>query len=144
MVFPCTSNTSVFPSHTRTSDWLCADGQGAPYGAYFRLNMTDAQIDALGVPPYKRAIYTALAHYGAYVGDTNHGYGAAISIESDQMYKTAGYTNPSCPTNGAPCTPVTAYFHQMGDPGWNGSNYDVDFSDVDWSTYGQFLDAPPG
>jgi hypothetical protein len=142
MVFPCTSNTSVYPSQARTSDYACANGQGAPYGAYFRLNMTDAQISALHVPPYKQAIYTALAHYGAYVGDTNHGYGAAFSIESDQMYKTAGYTNPSCPTNGAPCTPLTAYFHQLGDPGWNGSNYTVDFGDFDWNTYGQFLNAP--
>jgi hypothetical protein len=142
IVAPCTANSSVFPSNWRSTDTQCAGNAGAPYGERFRLNMTDAQINALPAPAWKKPIYYALARYGGYIGDTNGNYAMGIQIESQEMYASAKYTNPHCPNNGAPCTPMTAYFHQIGDPGWNGSRYVISLSEVDWSKYGQWLQPP--
>ena len=143
IVMPCTNNNApVYPSNYRSTDTECTGNQGAPYGAFFRLNMTDAQITALGVPTWKKAIYTALAHYGGFVGDTNGNNAMNVQFEADEMYTRAGYTNPNCPS-GRPCTPLTAYFHTLGDPGWTGSVYNVNLSEVNWATYGQWLLPPP-
>jgi hypothetical protein len=105
--------------------------------------MTDAQILALGAPVYKVPIYLALAHYGGFIADTNGGNPFTLQTESDQMYTSAGYTNSGCPTNGAPCTPLTAYFHSLGDPGWDGTAYRINLSEANWNRYGQWLQAPP-
>jgi hypothetical protein len=67
-------------------------GQGAalpPLGARFQLAMSAAQIRALGVPAWKRAILTALALYGGYVGDTG-GPGFAFMIQSSSTYTSFG------------------------------------------------------
>lgn len=154
LVSPCTNNgvgstsstatSSVYPADNNVgTDTLCSGNQGAPYGTWLKLNMTDAQINALGAPLYKKAVYTALAHYGAYIAD-NNGYNAfGFQVESDYMYTQAGYTNPNCPSNGAACTPLTAYFHsQLADAGWNGNGYTISLSDINWSTYGQWLNPP--
>lgn len=146
MVVPCTNaGPSVFPAVYLTgSDTLCPSSQGAPYGSFMKLNMTDAQIAALGVPAYKAAIYTALAHYGAYVADANNFASFGIQVESDQMYVSAGYTNANCPTNGAACTPATAYMHTLGDPNYNGSGYNIQLNDITYnSTTIQWFTVPP-
>lgn len=146
LVVPCTSDaTPVFPSAYRDhTDTQCPGGQGAPYGAHMRLNMTDAEIAALPVPAYKKAIYTALARKGGFIGDTNGGYPMSIQFEADPTYTAAGYTSPDCPTNGAACTPLTAYLHKLGDPGWTGDRYSISLDDVDWSTRMQWLLPPAG
>ena len=142
IIAPCLSNTSVFPSIPRSSDTLCASG--APYGGRLKLTLTPTQIAALNVPRDHKTILTAAATYGFYVMDTNNNNGFGLQFESDRMYTAAGYTNASCPNNGAPCTPLTAYFHSEGDPGWTGDRYDIDLShDVNWTSSGRWL-LPPG
>jgi hypothetical protein len=135
LVAPCSSDLSVYPSVSRTSDTACPNGQGAPYGGWIRLNMSPGQVVALGAPAYKVPIYLALAAYGAFIGDTNNFSGFGIQFEADEMYTAPGYQSPGCPTNGAPCTPLTAYFHSIGDPEWNGSRYAVILSEVPSSQY---------
>lgn len=142
IVAPCTANSSVFPSNFRTTDTQCVRNQGAPYGERFRLNLSDAAIAALPAPAWKKPIYYALSRYGGYIGDTNGNYAMGIQFESDEMYESAGYTNKLCPTNGAPCTPLTAYMNTIGNPGWNGSSYVINLSEVNWAKYGQWL-LPP-
>lgn len=129
LVTPCSSNLTVYPSESRSSDAFCS--QGVPYGAWLRLNMTDAEILALGDPAYKVAILMAAAHYGAYMGDNNN-TGVHFQAEADQMYTAAGYTSAGCSglPSGAPCTPLTAYFHSLGDPGWDGTAYRINLSEV--------------
>jgi hypothetical protein len=64
-----------------------------PMGAHLRLNLTDAEIAALNLPPYKRAIATAMAHYGGYIGDTG-GSGFAFGGESELGYTALGFADP--------------------------------------------------
>jgi hypothetical protein len=144
IVAPCTNNGApVNPSNYRLTDTLCAGNQGATYGSWFRLNMSDAAIAALSAPAYKKVIYTALAHYGGYVGDTNGNSQMSIQVEADDMYSNAGYTNANCPTNGAPCTPLTAYMNTTDPSTWTGDRYSINLSEVNWSSSGQFLSPPP-
>jgi hypothetical protein len=65
---PCESG-SVYPT-IADPDGPCASGNGAPLGARIWLNMTDAQIDAQGMPPTKVTVAKALAHYGAFIMDS--------------------------------------------------------------------------
>jgi hypothetical protein len=81
---PCVANgstpgipSSVYPAlyldgSTIGSDG-CVDsskGDGTPYGSLLKLNMSDADIAASGAPSWEKTIMTAMAHYGAYVSDT--------------------------------------------------------------------------
>lgn len=154
LVSPCTNNGvgstsssatySVYPADQNSgTDTLCSGNQGAPYGTWFKLNVTDAQIAALSAPAYKKAVYTALAHYGAYIADNNGNNAFGFQVESDYMYTKAGYTNSNCPTNGAACTPLTAYFHQnYADAGFGGNGYVIQLNDFSFGTYGQWLNPP--
>ena len=65
---PCESG-SVYPT-IASPDGPCASGNGAPMGGHLWLNMTDAQIDAQGMPTTKTIIAKALAHYGAFIMDS--------------------------------------------------------------------------
>src|SRR5215212_2480331 len=64
-----------------------------PAGARFQLAMSDAQIQALTVPVWKKTILTALARYGGYVGDTG-GPGFGFMFESSTMYTSLGQPDP--------------------------------------------------
>ena len=77
---PCESGT-VYPS-TSAPDGPCATGNGAPMGGRLWLNMTDAQIDALGMPVTKTIVAKALAHYGAFLMDSE-------GAESWTVYRSA-------------------------------------------------------
>jgi streptogramin lyase len=86
-----TKPTYVYPaSHT--------DGQSSalaapPMGQRFYLAYSDAEIEALPVAPWKKAILTALAHYGFYVGDSGD---ETISFiwEGSLMYTPLGASEP--------------------------------------------------
>ncbi len=139
---PCSSNASVYPSESRSADAYCANG--APYGGWLRLNYTAFQLAtlALTAPAYKMPIYTAAATYGAFQGDDNNTT-MYFQTEADEMYTAAGYTNANCPSNGAPCTPLTAWMHQnYSDAGWDGTAYRFNLNDVP-STAWQWLLPPP-
>ncbi len=90
----------------------CRDGSRAPpLGARLQLAMSERELNALPVPPWKRAILRALARYGAYVGDTG-GPGVGLQIESSLTY-TAFRAARSAGAAGAqssrrPATPSSA------------------------------------
>lgn len=142
IVAPCTANSSVYPSIVRATDTQCSGSNGVNYGQRFRLNMTQAQLLALGLPSYEYAIGMALINYGGYVGDTNGGSGWEIETENDYTYTLAGYTNSACPNNGSACTPLSAWFNTNYPSAWNGSNYNISLSGINFQTYGQWLNPP--
>ncbi len=111
----------------------CPSGTTAPpMGARLRLNMTNAQIDALRLPRWKTAILRALAHYGGYVGDTG-GDGIGFMFESSTMYTSFGYPDPLVPIARGSGAHVSSYAGQYA--------FDVG-SGVDWARYLQVI-APP-
>jgi hypothetical protein len=62
--------TYVYPaSHT---DGSSGEAAAPAMGQHFYLAYSDAEIAALPVLPWKKAILTALAHYGFYVGDSGN------------------------------------------------------------------------
>ena len=87
---PCTdaNGATVGYSYPATGGWgeACGDywnesGSGAPMlGQLLRLNMTDAQIAASGAPVWQQTIMTALAHYGAYIEDTDGSWNSGIDL----------------------------------------------------------------
>jgi hypothetical protein len=94
MVVHCDSSHTVFPA--RGHGHPCsAEGRtnraAPPLGARFQLDMTAAQIRALGLPRWKQAIYEAMARYGLIVGDTGGGDSWSIQFESDSTYTSYGY-----------------------------------------------------
>jgi hypothetical protein len=60
----------------------CGSGTRPPMGARLQLTMTQAEINALSVPAWKKTILTALREYGMIVGDTG---GPATSLFSLQF-----------------------------------------------------------
>jgi len=70
-----------------------ADGVRPPMGARFWLDMTDQEIAQSGAPGWEQAIARAVAHYGAYFGDTG-GDGFAFQAESSVMYTSYGKPDP--------------------------------------------------
>jgi hypothetical protein len=99
-------------------------------GTRLQLAMSDDQIAALSVPPWKKAILTAMAHYGMYMGDTG-GPGFGLEVESSATYTSFGVTDP------------ILTWAQAGAPGvsmWNG-DWVLDIaSGVDWSHYLRVVD----
>lgn len=145
MVAPCTNaSIPVFPSNYRPADTECANNQGAPYGAWMRLNLTTAQILALGAPLYVEAILFAGQTYGAFIGDTNGNGSFGFQVEADEMYTAAGYKNANCPKNGGACTPLTAWANMNYPSLWNGSAYAINLSSYVPASAWEFIDSPPG
>jgi hypothetical protein len=69
--FRCSNGTSVAPWPLVGGGGPCpGGGNGPPIGGRLQLKMNDSAINALSVPAWQKAIYTALAHYGLYVTDT--------------------------------------------------------------------------
>jgi hypothetical protein len=86
-----TKPTFVFPaSHT---DGKSSELAAPAMGQRFYLAYSDAEINALPVAPWKKAILTALAHYGFYVGDSGD---ETISFvwEGSLMYTPFGAPEP--------------------------------------------------
>jgi hypothetical protein len=93
----CTNGTSVWPAGTGAGRH-CSDiglsNSGAPaMGQHFMLAMSDAEIDALQVPTWKKTILKAMAHYGMFVGDTG-GAAWGVAFESSASYTSFGYPDP--------------------------------------------------
>src|SRR4051812_18432531 len=94
MTVRCTDGKPVYPAHGQGQlcSQLGASDEDAPgFGTRFQLDMTDAQIAALGAPPLQTAILRAMAHYGMFVGDTG-GEPWQIAFESDATYTSFGRT----------------------------------------------------
>jgi hypothetical protein len=122
----------VYPASHGGSSCSSADNAGAPpMGARFQLAMSDAQIQALSVPVWKKTILTALAHYGGYVGDTG-GPGFAFQFESGTTYTSFGVTDP-----------LVTFAKANNLPTYNGSYVFNMTTGVDWTRYLQVLTPPP-
>ena len=122
----------VYPAAAGGTRCSSTDNADAPpLGARFQLNMTDAQIDALGMPAWKRGILIALAHYGGYVGDTG-GPGFGLLLESSAMYTSLGYADP-----------LNAFGQSSKLPLWNGRYVLNVASGVDWALYLRVVVPPP-
>lgn len=92
MFVACDSGQHVYPA--AKGGLPCSDlGQsntGAPaMGQLFQLDLSDADINALAVPDWKKTILRAMARYGVYVGDTGGSWG--LKMESGATYTDVGY-----------------------------------------------------
>jgi hypothetical protein len=120
-VYPATHGGSVCPAE---------DTNAVPLGAHFMLAMSDAQIQALSVPAWKKTILTALARYGGYVGDTG-GPGFGLMFESSTTYTALGLPDP-----------LMLFGALNFLPSWNGDYVFNLASGVEWSRYLRVL-VPP-
>jgi hypothetical protein len=92
----CDSGDYVYPASK--SGRSCADSglstsDAPPMGTRLQLAMSDDQIAGLGLPKWKTAILTAMAHYGMYFGDTGGG-GIGLQTESSATYTSFGVADP--------------------------------------------------
>ena len=91
----CTNGHAVYPAARGTSGTVCSHRRktAPPLGTRYQLDMSFAQIDALGAPAWKSSILKTLARYGMIVGDTGGGGGNAFGLmaESDTQYTALGY-----------------------------------------------------
>jgi hypothetical protein len=116
---PQTKPTYVYPaSHTDGSSSAAA---APPMGQRFYLAYADAEIAALPVPPWKKAVLGALAHYGFYICDSGNDT-LGFEFESSVMYTAFGQPE---------------WFSVIGQEqhlGSWGGRYDFNFSEgVDWT-----------
>jgi hypothetical protein len=147
IVLKCTSSATTFGYGTKTDGSSksafvypalaggarCSSADNAdapPMGARFQLNMTDAQINALAVPTWKKTILKALAHYGGYVGDTG-GPGFGLQFESGSTYTSFGAVDP-----------LVTYAKGVGLSTYNGMYVFNLAAGVDWAKYLRILPPP--
>jgi hypothetical protein len=101
----------------------CDDPDAPPMGARFQLALSDAEISALPVPGWKKAILTALARYGGYVGDTG-GNGFGFMLQSSSTYTSFGATDR-----------LVDFARSSGLSGWEG-RYVLNMADgIDWARH---------
>jgi hypothetical protein len=93
------SGGTVYPAGANTGR-LCSslgisDADAPKIGQHLYLAISDAEIDALPAPAWRKAILRAYAHYGAFVGDTTGpGGNLGIGAESTQSWLSFGYADP--------------------------------------------------
>ena len=126
----CSSGRAVYPAAKGTTAAPCtsfgiATKNAPPLGARLWLAMSDAQIKALAVPPWKKTILRAMADYGVLVGDTMNGNGSwGLQAESGASYTSFGVKDPWAKLGA-----------RVGVPS-DGGGYYFDLNDgVDWSRY---------
>jgi hypothetical protein len=131
MVVKCDSGSHVYPA--TKSGHSCADSglptaDAPPMGTRFQLNMSDAQIDALDVPAYRKTILRAMARYGMYFGDTgSNSWG--LAAESGSTYTSFGKTDG-----------LVDFAKDAGVPSYNGK-YVLNVRDgVDYAKYLRVVD----
>ena len=120
-IYPATSGGSTCPA---------GETNAPPLGTRFMLAMSEAQIQALAVPVWKKAILTALAHYGGYAGDTG-GPGFGFMFESSTSFTALGLPDP-----------LTTLGKANSLPTWEGKYVYNIASGVEWEKYLRVL-APP-
>ncbi|MFL5883987.1 MAG: hypothetical protein ACJ77M_02860 [Thermoleophilaceae bacterium] len=134
MVVHCDGGTTVYPAAGRAFP-CSAEGSpnrnAPPLGARFQLAMSDDQIRALGLPAWKQAIYTAMAHYGLIVGDTGGGASWGLQFESDSTYTSFGYP-PALERFGA-ANPGDGFNGWKANATGGGFTFELDDPRIDWS-----------
>jgi len=89
MVVRCTSGQHIYPAQGNAG--VCSSTADAPpTGQVFRLKMSNADIDALPIPRWRKTIYKAMAQYGMYVGDTGGSSAFGVWAESDRTFLDYG------------------------------------------------------
>ena len=125
----CTNGTSVWPADSNTGrscDRLDLPNENAPaMGQHFFLAMSDAEIDALSIPTWKKTVLRAIARYGMFVEDTGCSYrGWCIGLESGSSYTSFGQADP-----------WVALAQNYGIPKNSYGHYDFDLrTAVDWQS----------
>ena len=97
----CSDGAAVYPAKSGTTARTCSSlglpgTSSVPMGARLWLDMSDAQIDALAAPAWKKTILKALAHYGAIVGDTgaySQKFSFGLQFESGTTYTAMGHAD---------------------------------------------------
>jgi len=131
MVAFCDSGEYVYPAMKtgRACSWIGKSNKDAPpLGSRFQLDMSDAQIEALPVPSWKKTILRAMAHYGLYMGDTGSG-SWAIQAESGSSYTSFGYEDP-----------LVTFARSQNVPTWNGRHVMNMNDGVDWQRHLRLID----
>jgi hypothetical protein len=116
---PQTKASFVYPASA--SDGHSSDAAAPAMGQRFYLAYSDAEIDALGVAPWKKAVLKGLAHYGFFVCDSGNDT-LGFEFESSVMYTSFG--QPEW---------FSTIGREQGLPTWEG-RYVFNFSNgVDWT-----------
>lgn len=120
----------VYPAANGGANCPPSETNAPPLGARLTLAMSAAQINALPVPRWKKAILAALAEYGGYFGDTG-GPGFALMFESSVSYTALGLANPFVTFAAANGVPQSGgrYVFEIG-------------SGVEWAKYLRVLEPP--
>jgi hypothetical protein len=96
MVAKCDSGRSVFPaakSGLPCSALGLSSTDAPPMGARLQLAMSQAQIDAMPVPDWKKTVLRAMARYGMLLGDTGGGTWG-VQAESGSSYTSFSRPDP--------------------------------------------------
>jgi hypothetical protein len=90
---PCTAARRYVWPATSPNGYDCAPGDPAPpLGGLLRLNMSDRAIARTRAPRWEQAIFTAMAHYGMYVVDTEGGgHTMQLISEDDISFTSLGF-----------------------------------------------------
>lgn len=118
MVVKCDSGTHVYPAFG--NGLACSNRTNAPAeGQRFQLRMSNAKVDALAIPDYRKMMLKALIHYGVYVVDTG---GSPWDLQFEPGIEYPG------------ANPLVAYAQDAGLT--TGSTYTLTFNaGVDWSKF---------
>jgi len=92
VVVKCDNGHHVYPAFGNGA--ACSTTMNAPAeGQRFQLRMTDAAVDNLAIPAYRKIILKAMIHYGFYVVDTG-GSPWDLQFEPGIEYTAFGFPNP--------------------------------------------------
>ncbi|OLC29730.1 MAG: hypothetical protein AUH31_06185 [Armatimonadetes bacterium 13_1_40CM_64_14] len=121
----CTNGSYVYPA---TGKALICGGANEPAdGQFFQLTYSDAEIDALPVPAWKKVVLHVMHQYGFYADDTygSDPHNLALHFESNKMYEAYAYEDPF----------VTYAKQHLGEDIdlWHGAYYFKLAPGVDWS-----------
>ncbi len=93
---PCTDGV-VYPASGRSipCDEAALPGVGAPpIGARFQLDLSEEEIDDLGIPEWQKTVLRALARYGGFVSDTTSQANWGVEMESGAAFRSFGEPDP--------------------------------------------------
>jgi hypothetical protein len=131
LVVKCTNATFVWPSAGpgvgRTCSSMGISSNNAPaMGQHFYLDMTEAEINAMNVPGWKKTSLRAMSEYGMFVGDTG-GTTWGLRVESGSSVTSFGQEDP-----------WVRLGRKFGVPSWVSSDGKTKYSfdtaaGVDWS-----------
>jgi hypothetical protein len=99
-----------------------SDADAPPMGSRFVLDMSEAEIDALRVPGWKKTILRALAGYGMIVGDAIGSGSWGLQLESGSTYTSFGQPDR-----------LAEFARNAGIPTWQGMHVFNIQDGVDWT-----------